>query len=286
MTDPADLRLIDPHTGFPVDETLFEGVPKHLEIPFRNWAAAYLAQIPGLADRLALRLRRPPLRSNLLGFPPADLLTLISFALQMTTDRLELDADQREHATWDDSAATAQVARLQDILTDGGSAFTVSWDDPVQLIRRLDSGVATGIGQTLATADTTATTFLRQALRHAYGLQPDPGGAYADAVRAVEHLTGPLILPNNTEPSLGQATSHLEQAPGKWQFALTGKDGDDSPEPVTKLMRRLVGGQVSRHAGGTRNRAQTQAEAEAAVQVAVLLVQLLSTGALTRRETP
>lgn len=283
MTDPASLRLIDPETGLPVDEALFEGVPDHLKVPLRKWAAEYVGLAPGFRDRLALRLRRPPLPSDLSGFPAEELLKLISFALQMTTDRLELDADEREHAIWSSGAHTPHVMTLEGILTDGGSAFTVSWDDPVQLVRRLDPAVTEGISRTLATADTTAATFLRQALRHAYGLEPNPGAAYGDAVKAVEHLTGPLILPNNTSPSLGQATSHLEQAHDKWRFALTGNDGDDSPDPVTKLMRRLVGGQVSRHAGGAHNRDQTQQEAEAAVQIAVLLVQLLSTGALSRR---
>jgi hypothetical protein len=49
------------------------------------------------------------------------------------------------------------------------------------------------------------------------------------------------------------------------------------------MMRRLLAGEVSRHAGADHNRDQTQAEAEAAVHVAVLLVHLLSAGALARR---
>lgn len=154
---------------------------------------------------------------------------------------------------------------------------------PVHLARRLDPGVTAGIQRALKTADQIAGEFLSSALRHAYGFEPDPGAADADAVKAVEHLTGPLILPNNTGPSLGQAVSHLDQAAGKWRFTLAGRNGDDSPEPVTTLMRRLAEGQVSRHAGGAHNRDQTQKEAEAAVQVAVLLVQLLSAGSLTRR---
>jgi hypothetical protein len=225
------------------------------------------------------------MRNDLVDVPTKELLRLISFALQMTTDRLVLDAAEREQGTWSHGAPTPEVLKLEGILTEGGSAFTVSWDEPAQLVRRLDPAVTEGITRTLTTAGPKATTFLRRALQHAYGLEPDPGSAYADAVRAVEHLSGPLTLPNEPAPSLGQAASHLEQAPGKWRFTLAGKDGDDSPEPVTKLMRRLVGGQVSRHAGGARNRAQTQAESETAVHVAVLLVQLLSSGALSRRRT-
>jgi hypothetical protein len=50
------------------------------------------------------------------------------------------------------------------------------------------------------------------------------------------------------------------------------------------MLNRLWTGQVSRHGGGKNSRDQTPEEARAAVHLAATLVQLLSSGALTRRE--
>jgi hypothetical protein len=96
-------------------------------------------------------------------------------------------------------------------------------------------------------------------------MHPNPAAAYADAVLAVEQLAGPLILPTDGDRRLGKATRSLEEGHLKWTFTLVSKDGDDSAEPLTVLMRRLLGAQLSRHAGAEHNRRQTQEEAEAAV---------------------
>lgn len=61
------------------------------------------------------------------------------------------------------------------------------------------------------------------------------------------------------------------------------KDGDGSVEPLVAMLDRLWAGQVSRHCGGSRSRDQTLDEARTAVHLAATLVQLLSAGALTRR---
>jgi len=67
---------------------------------------------------------------------------------------------------------------------------------------------------------------------------------------------------------------------------LVDKDGADAVDPLVVMLDRLWTGQVSRHGGGRNSRDQTQAEAEAAVHLAATLVQLLTSGALTHRNTP
>ena len=121
-------------------------------------------------------------------------------------------------------------------------------------------------------------------LDQTYGLHPDPTSAYRQAVRAVEQVACPLVLPNE-DATLGKVISHLRQGDHKWRFVLVARDGADSVEPLVAMLDRLWTGQVSRHGGGKNSRDQTQAEAETAVHLAAALVQMLSTGALTRRET-
>lgn len=293
MTDAtSELRpLYELDTGLRIEQTLVEDVPYWLARSLRDWLLIYLRGFPAVGETAALRLQRSSLIDaygrELTGVANNELLRVIHVVLQLSTEILTAEADHAEETQhgpqWPDGYATPQVNRLEHLLANSGSAYTVSWGNPVQLSRRMSPGVNQGVQHVLATADQKAGEFLREALRHTYGLDPDPVAAYAAAVKAVEHVAGPLILPNDPEPSLGTVTRHLEDAPGKWRLSLAGKDGDDSPEPVTKLMRRLFGGQCSRHAGGTRNRDQTQEEAEAATQIAVLLVQLLSAGSLTRR---
>jgi hypothetical protein len=285
--------LYELDTGLPIEHTLVEGVPDYLEKPLRDWGSDFVSNFPAAGKSTALRLRRPPI--TYLSFlnkeiARDELLHIINFMLQLITERVVVESDfgdPTEHPLfWPPDSATKRIGELEKLLHEGGSIYTVDWTNPaITIRRRLDPGVTAGIERALATADKTAGDFLRIALRQAYGIEPDPVASYGAAVKAVEHIAGPLILPKTTAPSLGQATSHLEQAAGKWRFALAGNGGDDSPVPVTTLMRRLVGGQVSRHAGGAHNRDQTPEEAEAAVQIAVLLVQLLSTGALVRRVT-
>lgn len=65
---------------------------------------------------------------------------------------------------------------------------------------------------------------------------------------------------------------------------LVDKDGADAVDPLVVMLDRLWTGQVSRHGGGRNSRDQTQAEA--AVHLAATLVQLLTSGALTHRNTP
>ncbi|WP_284748185.1 hypothetical protein [Amycolatopsis sp. RTGN1] len=130
----------------------------------------------------------------------------------------------------------------------------------------------------------TAAKLLAQAWYHAYRPDPDPTTAYREAVRAVEEVACPLVLPNNHKATLGTVIAHLRDAVAKWETVLFGTGAaPGGPEPVQELMSRLWTGQVSRHGGSKNSCDQDQAEAEAAVHAAVLLVQWLSTDVLSRK---
>lgn len=176
-----------------------------------------------------------------------------------------------------------EVRELDEYFVDAGSAYRVAADwSGLEL--RLDDTVTLAAQQAATIAGPDAGALLAEAWRHTYGLHPDPTTGYRDAVRAVEELACPLVLPNDEAATLGKVIAHLRQGGHKWAFALVDRDGANTVDPLVGMLDRLWTGQVSRH-GGQKSRAQTPAEAQAAVHLAATLVQLLGAGALTRQAT-
>lgn len=264
-----------------------------LEQALHGWLGRAGVLTPDLTREIALRLDIPARRqrniiggdmfarttfeAGLLATEGEELLDVVDAVLQLNPLIDERDEDGEAEET------AELVAYLDAVLVHAGSAYRVA-SDQRSLMTRLDPTVTDAVEHTTTTVETAAAEFLRDAWRHIYGRHPDPDAGYGDAVRAVERLACPLVLPNNPKATLGTVLAHLRDAADSWQFVLLAADDDGSIEPVVAMMKRLWTGQVSRHAGGARSRDQTQAEAEAAVHLAATLVHLLSTGALTRRD--
>jgi hypothetical protein len=130
---------------------------------------------------------------------------------------------------------------------------------------------------------------LQAAWAAAFGRHPDPDKAFTDAIRAVEDVACPLVEPNKAtsgKATLGTVLRELENSRNKWELALPGSTGQ--PQDISSLIgmiKSLWHSQVSRHGGAPKSRRQTPAEAQAAVHLAVTIVQWLSNGIL-RRKTP
>ena len=174
------------------------------------------------------------------------------------------------NATW-----LQQLADLEQRLTDGGSAWTID-HDLRGLFRRVDQTQVDARRAAEASATTAgrsdAASYLQAAWRHAFGMDPDPSAAYGEAVRAVEAAAIPVVSPNNGRATLGTVIRDVRNQP--WLLVLV--DVNDAPGdagPFVEMLNCLWQGQRSRHAGGASTRPQTQSEAEAAVQLAVLAVQ-------------
>jgi hypothetical protein len=290
------------------DTPPYAGVPSWLAHPLHQWAYQFLT--PELQQRVALKMRIPVSRPELQealnhikgrGAPHLldhlhgdNLLQGINLALQLDnvlhTELEEITQVRELLRHRPDIRPPAELPpryraalQLKQILEDGGSAYTVNvhWPERTQLTTRVDPTITHAATQTMANADPTTGQLLRDAWNHAYGINPDPTAAYREAVRAVEQIAGPLVLPNNHKPSLGTVRKHLLDAHSKWEFVLVDDRGNGTVEPLVALMERLWNGQVSRHGGGPGNRDQTLGEGQAAVHLAATLVQLLATSALT-----
>jgi hypothetical protein len=102
----------------------------------------------------------------------------------------------------------------------------------------------------------------------------------------VEEVACPLIEERKAgagKATLGTAIGQLKSAGHRWELVLPAQDDTaQNATSVIAMMETLWNAQRSRHGGGPNSRRQTVAEAEAAVHLAVLLVQWMSAGVLRR----
>jgi hypothetical protein len=281
--------------GQPADDGLHEDAPPHLEAALRQWLADAegldLNSTPPLDVRVCLRLGllpAPPTRGRggLSALLYVDFLEVTDAALDQLDPSVTLHGDLLQYPEGSNGEhARLLIQRLDHILDLGRSAYRVA-ENGRQLEPRVDPTVTAAFEHTLAAAGPSAADLLRTAWNAVYTRHPDPSTAYRQAVRAVEEVACPRVLPTDEDRTLGKVIAHLKQGGHKWRFVLVDRAGADTVEPLVGMLDRLWTGQVSRHGGAKKSRDQTQPEAEAAVHLAATLVQLLATGALARRDTP
>ena len=116
----------------------------------------------------------------------------------------------------------------------------------------------------------------------AFGISPDPTGAYALAVRAAEDAAIPVVVPKQAGATLGHVIGQLAKD-GDWSLPLTREDVDATTASIVLAQcRALWKGHHDRHGGTAGAGPVTQAEAETAVSLAVPLVQWFGSGMVAR----
>ena len=179
------------------------------------------------------------------------------------------------------------VKSLRRLLEESRSVYEIAPDNR-GLVRRIDITLAEQVDQAegfaLAAGMPAARQHLSQARAKLFSLHPEPGGAYAETIRAVEAVAHPILLSHHPFPTLSLARDHLRDAAAKYDFAIPGKGGAPGDVAVVvEMLSTLCRGQSDRHAGGPNNAVVTQASAETAFALAVTLVVWFSTGAVRRR---
>jgi hypothetical protein len=227
---------------------------------------------PSLAERVNLRLRLEGGRSPEATLPKVDagiLLDVIDAVLSI--ERLN-DGD---------------LFDLDLVLEEGGSAYQIpAGADGLE--HRVDPPVTRGfrsaVDRALSVGRQDAARYLGDAWGHIYGLHPKPDMAYSDAVKAVEAVAIPRIVPADPLPTLGKVLSCLRQGAAKWELVIAAKDGCPATiEPLVEALSLLWHGHRDRHPGGPTSAPVTQDAAEAAVHLAATLVQWFTTGAVRPR---
>src|SRR5699024_3232883 len=113
---------------------------------------------------------------------------------------------------------------------------------------------------------------LREAWAAVFGRNPNPSDAWDHAIKAAEEVTIPSVIPKVAKANLGGVAGELKAHPTPWSFDLPANDGRSNGELLEVLVRHIWPN-PDRH-GGASKRSPTQSEAEGAVQVAVLIVNL------------
>lgn len=170
-----------------------------------------------------------------------------------------------------------RFAQLQKLLDSCGSAWTtgIAGDGRPCLEKRVDPAVEASARAEIGQGGK-ASAYLRDSWHHAYGRDPNPSASYRDAIRAVEAAARPVVSPNDSMATLGKMIAALRDGPNRWTVEI------GEVETVRQMMATVWKNQHDRH--GTDDEATpvnvSQAEAEAAVQMAVTLVHFFRSGVI------
>lgn len=172
------------------------------------------------------------------------------------------------------AAKNGLVAELQDLLSVSGSAWKVGRDidDRYCLQRRVNDTVERAAQDEIAQPGRAA-EYLRSSWNYVYGRTPDPNAAYGDAIRAIEAAGWPIVSPKNQRATLGTMIRDVKAKPEKWTTVIGHVD------TVLKMMQAIWDSHSGRHGtdSNTKPANVSQEQAEAAVHLAVTLVQLFRT---------
>lgn len=186
------------------------------------------------------------------------------------------------------------IGQLESVLKDSRSKWTVGVRaaNRLGLVQRVPDGVQMAADR--AIQDTGhAGRRLAEAWGTAYGLNPDPTKAYGLAVKAVEDAALPKVpLKPNDHKTLGSVIRALNSAKydaADWTLEFQREDKHYSNgQTLVAMLKTLWSGQTDRHGGDhefVTDAVITQESAEAAVMLAVPLVQWFSSGFVVRSES-
>jgi hypothetical protein len=139
-------------------------------------------------------------------------------------------------------SASQWAGALNELLRQGGSAWEVTAmdADAYQLTRRAVGPILEVLEHT-ATDATRAHAHLATAWSKLTGRSPDPSGSYREALRAVEAVGKPIVLPKDNLATMGLMIAALRDKPDKWTTKL-GRVDD-----VRAQMEAVHKGQLDRH---------------------------------------
>lgn len=263
--------------------SLHEGVPPWMATRFWMWVDAVVKlfardsvhRVHFIAEYDELRRLMKPLAPDMHG-------ALLSTALRMrkdddltlsVADFLVAQLSFTSHESWN--------ADLDELLSNAGSVWRVGRRlGAAGLERRVPTAVQVASDAVIASTST-AGELLSEAWHAAFGMNPDPEKAYSKAIKAVEEAAKPRVSPKDSVATLGKMVSAMRDQKD-WALPLQDDEKNPSSDSVVKMMRSLHSGQQQRH-GGNGDRAATQEEAEAALFLAVPLVQFFHSGLAARR---
>ncbi len=261
-----------------------DGVPEWLERSLWAWVVGQVADedfATGdmLADEVLLLRMERELQRPILG-PDRDMLEALHvFCVVEHRDYLNV-VDYLCRRT-----PAGALATLDTILKEAGSLWTVTdHQHGARLTRRVDQ-VAQNAADQVLSVDGRASTHLSSAWSAVYGRAPDPTTGYRESVRAVEAMVCGVVEPKNKMATLGTSIGAIRSNGGKWLVNLHDPQ-EANVSTVVGMLQMLWKGQTDRH-GSAHEEAPlnvSMEEAEAALHLAVLLVDWFRRGVVARPE--
>lgn len=265
-------------------DTLVDGVPSYLAQPLLDWIDEVVARFDysDFMTRSQLAAEFDMLARNPKPLAPRSGQNYLSRLLAETNNpQLVLDFSDYLLAKLGEAGWPQYNSSIDQLLLNAGSKWKVGIRrDLPGLEARVPEGVSDA-ADAIIVRSAGAGLLLAEAWRAAFGRDPDPEEAYEKAIKAVEEAGARIVAPKNALATLGAMARDMESQ-GDWKLPLTENPKHPSDEVATMMVRALWDGQESRH-GGNGYRKPSQSEAEAAVMLAVALVQWFSSGTLCRR---
>lgn len=272
-----------------------DGVPPWLVTSLLSWLESALDRVGESAgqrrayvQRMERRLRRwVLLRSpGVEGEEVSEVILHVQSDMDSLLDVVDyiLDNPPPQHGAWESTGPDPDWLwdSLESALREAGSVWTVHGvQGQVGLARRVTPGLSSLAERAMSGQDPAA-ELLAQAWRDAYGRHPDPDDAYVAAIKAVEAAAKGTVLPADTAATLTKMANALADAPAKWSIALV-PGAEEAPRTIADLMRVLMKGHTNRHGSDTVDDKIDGAKAEAAVALAVFLVEWFRQEAIARR---
>jgi len=184
-----------------------------------------------------------------------------------------------------DNVANAESGneKLERVLREGGSRWKVGVRGGAPgLEERVPQGVQDAAEGAMASPGD-AGRLLSEAWHATYGLNPQPDVGYRKSIEAVEASVLPKVMPKDSTATLGKAIGQM-RTQGDWKLPFV-KEHDRNPSQgvVLGMLQALWSGHSDRHPGTVSYVKSTQAAAEAAVSIAVTIVNLFNSGNVARR---
>lgn len=263
-------------TGTKPSLVLLEGIPEHLLYPVKQWLKVEFGwhdttgMRDGIMSGLVGALRIPVYES----YETGGISDQIFSAIEGDED-LYLDAlDYILHLTSGRRAGT-----LKEILESGGSAWTVN-SQGMGLEKRVSVAAKSAMESATASSDTFSKE-IQEAWDQAFGRTPDPSDAWDHAIKAVEEVLIPIVLPKIPKPNLGGVAGELEASSTKWRLELTSSGKNNAVDTLSNMLR-LIWPNPDRHGGGQARRTPSQREAESAVHLAISIIEMCRNGRLSK----
>ena len=228
-------------------DALHEGVPEWIDRQFWNWVCLALGKGPGGWGYNFASIRYRELDCPLMEAMGVKLRFSVPDEVYASSDSLWVAIENIQCASVDPidvadyllaHSTHAHEEEIDELLQRGNSKWKVGKRNGFKgLERRVPEGVQVAADHAMQEGGRSGRR-LAHAWELLYGVRPDPTGAYAEAVKAVEGVACPLLCPDDRGATLGKAINIVRTQ--HWHVPMSKQDDRAPTEDVLEGMMRVL----------------------------------------------